>query len=487
MDGAHAAVVAGVHRLQHVEGLGAAALAEDDAVGPHAQRVADQVALGDLAAALQVGRPGLQPDDMRLLQLQLGRVLDRDDALAGVDQPAHGVQQRGLAGAGAAGDDDVQPAARGDLQHPGHRPASARRSRPAGRSRCCRRANLRIDRQGPSSASGGKTMLTRLPSASRASTIGLLSSIRRPIAGGDALGDVGQVLVVAEADARTARPCRAARRRPGRGPFTMMSVMVSSSSSGSSGPRPSMSSTRSSASWRCSRAFSCRRCSVGDLGEQPLDLGGEPLGRHAGDGGGVDAGRGRGRAARPAARQAVGGRRRGARQRPAAAGRGAGAPGRRRSAGGGGRSCGARLGAHRRNQRGRPGARRRPWPVPPAACASWLDRVAEGAGPCRPAGSPRVAASLQALRQVRDDDVGLQLQRLGHLPRSAARPCGRRGSAPAGAGGLARPGRQLQQPQRVAHAGQGRLQHQDALLREVEQGAAERRRPRSGASATMKL
>jgi hypothetical protein len=33
--------VAGVHRLQHVEGFLAAALAEDDAVGPHAQCVLD--------------------------------------------------------------------------------------------------------------------------------------------------------------------------------------------------------------------------------------------------------------------------------------------------------------------------------------------------------------------------------------------------------------------------------------------------------------
>jgi hypothetical protein len=34
--------------------------------------VADQVAHGDLAFALQVGRPRLQAHDVRLLQLQLG-------------------------------------------------------------------------------------------------------------------------------------------------------------------------------------------------------------------------------------------------------------------------------------------------------------------------------------------------------------------------------------------------------------------------------
>ncbi len=77
VDGGHAAVVAGVHGLEHVEGLGPAALADDDPVGPHPQRVADQVAGRDLARALDVGRPGLHPDDVRLLEPQLGRVLDR--------------------------------------------------------------------------------------------------------------------------------------------------------------------------------------------------------------------------------------------------------------------------------------------------------------------------------------------------------------------------------------------------------------------------
>ena len=46
----------------------------------------------------------------------------------------------------------------------------------------------------PFSTSGGNTMLTRLPSASRASTIGLASSIRRPIRARDALRDVDEML-----------------------------------------------------------------------------------------------------------------------------------------------------------------------------------------------------------------------------------------------------------------------------------------------------
>ena len=50
------ALVAGVHGLEHVERLAAADLADDDPVGSHAQRVAHQVADGDLALALDVGR-----------------------------------------------------------------------------------------------------------------------------------------------------------------------------------------------------------------------------------------------------------------------------------------------------------------------------------------------------------------------------------------------------------------------------------------------
>ena len=81
VDGGHRALVAGVHRLQHVEGLFAAALADDDAIGAHAQRVLDEIALTDLALALDVRRSRLHARDMRLLQLQLGRVLDGDEAL----------------------------------------------------------------------------------------------------------------------------------------------------------------------------------------------------------------------------------------------------------------------------------------------------------------------------------------------------------------------------------------------------------------------
>src|SRR5579859_6488967 len=71
MDCADRTFVARVHRLEHVEGFAAAHLADDDAVRPHTQGVAHQIALGDFAAALDAGRPRLQRDDVRLLQAQL--------------------------------------------------------------------------------------------------------------------------------------------------------------------------------------------------------------------------------------------------------------------------------------------------------------------------------------------------------------------------------------------------------------------------------
>ena len=175
-----AAVVAGVHRLEHVERLGAAALADDDPVGPHSQGVLDQVAGRDLALPLDVRRPGLHPDDVRLLEPQLGGVLDRRHPFVLGDEPREGVQQRRLAAARAAGDQHVDPrldARREELDH-------LRRDRLASRSgpgtAAGRLPNRRIESRVPSSASGGMIALTRLPSGRRASTIGQVSSTRRP-------------------------------------------------------------------------------------------------------------------------------------------------------------------------------------------------------------------------------------------------------------------------------------------------------------------
>ena len=108
VHGRERALVARVHRLEHVERLGAANLADDDPVGPHAERVADEIADRDLALALDVLRPRLEPEHVPLVELELGRVLDRDDPVAVGHRLGEGVQKRRLAGAGAARDQDVQ-------------------------------------------------------------------------------------------------------------------------------------------------------------------------------------------------------------------------------------------------------------------------------------------------------------------------------------------------------------------------------------------
>ena len=98
------AVVAGVHRLQHVERLAAAALADDDAVGPHAQRVAHEVADRYSPLPSMFGGRVSSETTCGCCELQLGGVFDGDDALVVGDAPRQHVEQRRLARAGAAGD-----------------------------------------------------------------------------------------------------------------------------------------------------------------------------------------------------------------------------------------------------------------------------------------------------------------------------------------------------------------------------------------------
>ncbi len=126
VDRAQRAVVARGQRGQHVERLRPTHLADDDPVRAHPQRVADEPANRHLAAALEVRRSRLEPDDVRLAQPQLGGVLDRDHALAGADEARQRVERRRLAGAGAAADEHARAGAHGageeHQQRPGQRP-----------------------------------------------------------------------------------------------------------------------------------------------------------------------------------------------------------------------------------------------------------------------------------------------------------------------------------------------------------------------------
>ena len=116
MQGAHRSVVTGVHRGEEVKALRAADFAQDDAVRTHTQRILHQIADGDRALAFQVRRAGFQRQPVRLLQAQFGRVFDREHALARVDHLRKGVEHGRLTRTGTARDDDVHPAGPGDLE-----------------------------------------------------------------------------------------------------------------------------------------------------------------------------------------------------------------------------------------------------------------------------------------------------------------------------------------------------------------------------------
>ncbi len=76
-----AAVVTGIHRLEHVERFFAADLADDDAIRTHTQGVDDQLALPNVSLAFDVGRTRFQPHHVPLTQHQFRRVFNRHDAL----------------------------------------------------------------------------------------------------------------------------------------------------------------------------------------------------------------------------------------------------------------------------------------------------------------------------------------------------------------------------------------------------------------------
>ena len=102
-------VVAGVHGLEHVESLGAAALADDDPVGAHAQGVSNEVPHRHPTGSFGVGGPGFEPHDVGPGQAQLGRVLDGHHALVVADDGGKGVEQRRLAGSGSPRHHEVPP------------------------------------------------------------------------------------------------------------------------------------------------------------------------------------------------------------------------------------------------------------------------------------------------------------------------------------------------------------------------------------------
>ena len=132
VQGARPAVVPGVERGQQVDHLGAPALADDQPVGAHPQRLPDQLAQPDPPAPSTLAVRAWRPTTCGCTGSQLGGVLDQHDPLGRRHQAEQRVEQGGLAGAGAAGDQVRQPG--GD--HRGEQVGRRRAARcPAGRAR----------------------------------------------------------------------------------------------------------------------------------------------------------------------------------------------------------------------------------------------------------------------------------------------------------------------------------------------------------------
>jgi len=79
---------------EQVEALLLPHLADDDAAGPHPQRLLDQASQRDLAGALEVRLPGLHRDPVRQVEPQLEDLLAADHPLSGRHGGAQAVQQR---------------------------------------------------------------------------------------------------------------------------------------------------------------------------------------------------------------------------------------------------------------------------------------------------------------------------------------------------------------------------------------------------------
>ena len=104
MEGGPAALVPGVEGGEDIAHLGAAALAQNDPVGAHAQGGTHQGGHGDRADALDIGTALLKVDDVGVVGAQLAGLLDAHDALVLRHEPEQGGQEGGLAGSGGSGD-----------------------------------------------------------------------------------------------------------------------------------------------------------------------------------------------------------------------------------------------------------------------------------------------------------------------------------------------------------------------------------------------
>src|SRR6185437_7838939 len=175
----HRAVVTGIHRLQQVERFRSAHFADDDPLRTHTQAVLDEVAHGDLALALEIGRTVSRRTTCgccNCSSAESSQVITRSSfSMKAVRQLSSVVLPEPVP-------PEISTLAR-------TRPRMRSTSAPSGEielylTSCWRVSlsflNFRMVSAAPSIDSGGAMTLTREPSGRRASQIGELSSTRRP-------------------------------------------------------------------------------------------------------------------------------------------------------------------------------------------------------------------------------------------------------------------------------------------------------------------
>ena len=230
--------------MQQVEALLLPHLADDDPVGPHPQRLLDQPAQRDLAGALEVRLPGLHRHDVRQRRAAARRpprtVITR--SRAGIE-PQQAVEQRRLAGLGAAGDEDVEPGGDRGLEEAGRRAAVSVPSADELVERVRAAAtNLRMLTARCRRVMSGMTACSRDPSGSMASTNGVAEvepparGLQHPLDQVGHLARRSRIVVVS-----SVRPRRATNTRPGS--LIQISSTSGSSSQRCSGPKPATASS----------------------------------------------------------------------------------------------------------------------------------------------------------------------------------------------------------------------------------------------------
>jgi hypothetical protein len=111
VHGGQRSVVARVESGQEVQGFAPPHFTDHDAVRPHAERVAKQVANRHLSPSLDARRPALQPHHVVLAQAKLCRILESDHPLGMADVGREGIEEGRLSGSRPSRDHDAPPGA----------------------------------------------------------------------------------------------------------------------------------------------------------------------------------------------------------------------------------------------------------------------------------------------------------------------------------------------------------------------------------------